>query len=1635
MNLDSTGQNTIAKTNSTEEHVVKRNGRREPISFDKITNRIKKLGGHFSGETKKLTVNYTSLAMKIIERLYDGIGTTEIDELTSQLCASLSTKHPDYAKLASRVLISNHHKNTSADFFKVVTDLYEYRDIHGVHHPIVSKELMDTVSSHKDTIQKAIVDERDYLIDYFGFKTLERAYLMKINGNIVERPQHMWMRVALGIHGEDLDKAIETYHLMSQKYFTHATPTLFHSGTPRPQLSSCYLIAMQEDSITGIYDTLADCAAISKWAGGIGLHIHNVRAAGSHIRGTNGTSNGIVPMLKVFNNTARYVDQCVHPETYIYTTEGPKQIQFCEAGKTEIFGQNGKKEVIGDVLEHSYEGKILNIHNMHSIEPLRVTEEHPLLVLRNQKKGVNYETIKKRLENGTIRPEWLEAKELSEDDFLVYSVPCITENNESDDTKHITKDDCYLYGVILGDGCINNKNTGSYISLHSENKRHILDFLKKYFEEHCIEYTIQNSGPHNVRFYWKKNVAFKFRYSDFYSQDSGGESYKRFNPKFLNLPVEKAKYILKGLIDTDGCKHNELTFDTTSRNLLESLRFLCMRMGILTSGYIRDRVGEKHVTKYGDTIENKKISYCLRIPKTQEIAKLVEIDGGEFQKFFRHENLLFSRIKEKMTMIEEYNGVLYDLQMKKEHNYMIHNGLIHNGGGKRHGSFAIYLEPWHSDIRDFLDMKKNHGDEEARARDLFYALWIPDLFMKRVKENGKWTLMCPDKCPGLSDAYGDDFVELYEKYEKEGRGNLTLDARDIWFKILDSQIETGTPYMLYKDACNKKSNQKNLGTIKSSNLCCVKGDTLLLTDKGHLKIETLRDQTVSVWNGKEFSEVTVRQTRDDEELVDVNLSDGSKLTCTKYHKFYIQEKYPISNSTRDIIHSKNVKLVEAKDLIPGMKLIKCEYPTIDSKKTLENAYTNGFFSGDGTYMNKHEETKKCEFKALDGEKFCKRHINHVVRDEINDEAIKEGENKTEDSVENKCQADSYAKRPHVSLYGEKIKLLEHLDYISTGKEKGNKLNVTLSMNLEEKFFVPMNYSLESKMEWFAGYCDADGCISKNGENQSLQISCIHKDFLLNIKLMLQTCGISSKVTLCMDEKNKNMPDGKGGEKTYNCKKLWRILISSNELQKMLSMGFNTNRLIVNKHEPQRSATHFVKIDSIEDNGERDKTYCFTEHQRHAGIFNGVITSQCEIVEYSNSKETAVCNLASIALSKFVKEDKTYDYEKLHEIVKIVTRNLNKVIDINFYPTEKTKRSNQLHRPVGMGVQGLADAFALMDLPFHSEEAKEVNRNIFETIYHAALEASNEISKNRSEMIRSKKLIEVQKLRYWHEYAHGDPDYPDNIARQIDPNELCEQLRQLKKRCPEIPEEIKRRGLNYLDCDLKLAGSYSSFIGSPASKGILQFDMWGVEPSKRYDWDALKENIKKYGLRNSLLVAPMPTASTSQILGNNECFEPFTSNIYVRRTLAGEFVMINKYLLEEMIEKGKWTEEVKNSIIANNGSVQHLDISQKMKDKYRTVWEIPMKFLIEMARDRGAYVCQSQSMNLWMQSPTYDRLTAMHFFSWSQGLKTGLYYLRSKAKAAPQQFTIDPKTLERKEEGPKNEKIDDAEEEECLMCGS
>ena len=1113
--------------------VLKRDGRKETVSFDKVLGRVRKA-------SKGLSVNPDALAQQVLAQIFDGVKTSELDELTAQLAASLTTLHPDYGTLAGRISVSNHHKNTTASFSEVMLRLSDQKMPQtGESTSFIHPGLLASIKEHGPEIDAKIHHDRDYLLDYFGFKTLERAYLLKDTSMVIqERPQHMWMRVALALWFNDLPRAFETYDYMSTKCFTHATPTLFNAGTPRQQLSSCFLLAMSDDSIQGIYKTLGDCAAISKFAGGIGLHLHNVRARGSLIKGTNGQSNGLVPMLRVFNNTARYVDQCFTPDTMIYTEAGVKTIEDVSI-TDKVLTSQGHYVRVNQPLRHTYSGPMLELRVKHSVTPIRVTPEHQVFALKGQKKMLNYDVIRNRIDKNLATVAFTDAKDLEVDDFVVFPIPTY-----ECDIPSISEDDCRFYGILLGDGHISKDVAG--VCLNSKTKQDTCDFVKTYLSNRGVTVnTYEDEETNTVRLKWStSSPGFKFTASQIYDENH----VKKMESCWLHLPLVKAKQIVKGLIETDGCiGTKEITLEVTSYHLIESLRYILLRLGALSSGYERNRVG--NVSSYKNITTNLP-SAVLRVPRIPEIMEMFPTaPAASWFNFMKHKGYLYTRIEEISE--SEYSGTVHDFEVEDPHDYTVaHLGITHNGGGKRNGSFAMYLEPWHADVEDFLKMRLNTGSEEERARDLFYALWIPDLFMERVEADGDWSLFCPNEAPGLADVWGDDFKALYERYEREGRARKVVKAQKLWFQVLDSQMETGTPYLLYKDAANRKSNQQNLGTIKSSNLCT------------------------------------------------------------------------------------------------------------------------------------------------------------------------------------------------------------------------------------------------------------------------------------------------------------------------------------------------------------------------------------------------------EIIEYSNKEETAVCNLASLALPSFV-SDGVFDYTKLREVTKVAIRNLNRVIDINFYPTPETERSNMRHRPVGLGVQGLADVFALLGLAWEQEEAAKANQLIFEHMYFAAVEASVEIA--------------------------------------------------------------------------KVEGPYSTFKGSPASKGLLQPDLWSVKPITEtdgsLDWAGLREAVKTHGLRNSLLIAPMPTASTSQILGFNECFEPFTSNLYTRRTLAGEFIVINRYLLADLMKAGLWSEDMKQQIVARNGSVQGIPgINEELQLRYKTSWEMKQKILIDMAAARGAFICQSQSLNLFVADPTYSKLTSMHFYAWKQGLKTGCYYLRTKAPVTAQKFTVDPRLM-------------------------
>ena len=887
--------------------VLKRNGQYEEVSFDKILNRIKSLsqGPEFKNP---LSIDETLIAQKVVQEIYDGVKTTELDELSSQISIAMYSKNPEFKILASRIVISNHHKNTKDTFSEKIEELYNYHS-KGQHKPLIAEYMYQLVMKHRTEIDSAIDYHKDYDFDFFGFKTLEKSYLYKTDGKIVERPQDMLMRVSLAIHRNNLKEALNNYDLMSKHYFTHATPTLYNAGSNREQFASCFLLTMKEDSISGIYDTLKDCALISKYAGGIGLSIHDIRAKDSHIAGTNGQSNGLVPMLRVFNDTARYVDQ---------------------------------------------------------------------------------------------------------------------------------------------------------------------------------------------------------------------------------------------------------------------------------------------------------------------------------------------------------------------------------GGGKRNGSFAMYLEPWHADVFEFIELKKNHGNELERARDLFYALWIPDLFMERVLSDGEWSLFCPHECPGLSDTWGEEFNKLYEKYVKEGRQRKTIMARELWQTILTSQLEVGTPYLLYKDTCNRKSNQNNLGTIKSSNL------------------------------------------------------------CTEIIEFTSPEETAV-----------------------------CNLASISLKKFV-----------------KYKETKDMKFLV-------------------------------------------YTKSDCV--------------YCELAKGLLNKRNI--------------NYETKDYRE----------------------LTSISGEYPLKVK--------------------------------------------------------------------------FPQIYQTDNN-----------HNIHIGGYT-------ELYEYLKPE---------------------YDFKSLQDITERITKNLNNIIDYNYYPTKETKTSNLRHRPIGIGVQGLANVFFEFGYAFDSQEAKDLNEDIFECIYYGSLKASMEISKERE--------VSMKRYQLWNKQVTGPPEKMSDFVSSDEIKILKDKLG------PILPEELERE--EYL-------GSYSSFIGSPIYHGKLQFDLWQTTITDiNHDWSSLREDIKQYGIRNSLLVAPMPTASTAQILGNYECFEPILSNIYTRRVLSGEYMVMNDYLVEDLISLGIWSSDLKDKIIANDGSVLNIpEIPDILKNRYKTVWEIKQKNILDMAVSRGKFICQSQSMNLFLESPNIKTMSNMHSYSWKNGLKTGIYYLRSRPSSKAIQFTLNPTECE------------------------
>ena len=1252
-------------------YVVKRSGNKESVQFDKITNRLVKL---LYGGLEK-TVDPVLITQKICSRIYSGITTTELDNLASQICMGLITDNPDFGILGGRIVVSNHQKNTDESFYSVILQLRNNKDVHGDLASLINDELFDIVSKHRDEIENMIDMNRDYLLDYFGFKTLERSYLLKVNVDggktkrIVERPQHLFMRVAIGIHGYDFENVKKTYDNMSLKMYTHATPTLFNASTNHPQLSSCFLIDI-EDSIEGIFKTYTDCGLISKWAGGIGVHISNIRSKGSYIRKTGGNSDGIMPLLRTFNSIARQFNQCFEPNTMIFTLDGPKEIQHITT-KDYVITRDGTYKKVMNVIKNEVDKDILSIRSKYSFSEVGVTPEHEICVLRGcVKTKMMFDKIQQNMSNGTLKTEFISAKCLDENDFLCYPIP------QTIVKYHDNSDNIRFYGIMLGDGHLSKKynktNIEGGVSLGIEHKQNTIIFVENFLKNNDIHYW-KTYNDNSIQIHWTHtNLSEKlnFDYDDLYDENHE----KIISNKFFHMSKTNTLDLIHGLIETDGSVHDEIYFSSTSKNIAEGMRFLLLKAGILCSGNIRDRIGEVSTYK---NITTRKISYVLRIPKDPVLCNVLKIEPSKKLGYFSFNNTIYSRINSIET--KNYKGLVYDLNIDENHNYLTNMGLVHNSG-KRLGSFAIYLEVHHADIFTFLDAKKNHGAEEERARDLFYALWICDLFMERVQENGDWFLMDPNESQNLNEVYGEEYNNLYNRYVNEGKYKKKIKARELWEAIISSQVETGTPYLCYKDHVNKKNNQKNIGIVKSSNLCA------------------------------EINEV--------------------------------------SNE-----HESSV----------------CNLGSICLPQILE-------------YPDFNDISKLLLWKSF--------------------------------------------------LTSEQIK-------ISSYYEEG-RLKIYTTSDCE--------------------YCKL-------------------------LKTLLDDCGLSYEE------------------------------IDKDEAE-MLRIKSNRSLSTVKPFEtvPQLFS---IKNDDIEHLGGYDDNW----------------------------------NVLSPKIN----------YKKLYQLAYELTYNLNKVIDKNFYPTERTRVSNMKNRPIGLGVQGLSDVFMRLKIPFTSDKAREINKDIFETLYYGSMESSIDTA--------------------------------------------------------------------------KIDGSYPTYEGSPLSEGQFQFNLWGVndeELSGRWDWSALREKLMIYGSRNSLNIALMPTASTASIFGNNESFEVITSNLYTRNVLSGVFTMVNKYLIKDLISLDLWNQDTKDRLIFDKGSVQNLRTLPKfLREVYKTAFEVDQKLIIKMSADRGIFVCQSQSLNLFFDKPTFKELTACHFHGWKNGLKTGSYYIRTKSALTGQNFGLDPN----KEKKLREEKIVEEEDEGCLNCGA
>lgn len=1470
--------------------VKKRDGSYEEMRYDKITRRI----SVFCNDLNLDYVDPTYVTLKVTQGIYDGISTNELDVLAAETAASMTPTHPDYAKLAGRLAVSNLHKKTPKKFSQAIKELFSFIEPKtGKESSLISEEVYKFVIENKDTLDNAIVLDRDLNFEYFGYKTLERSYLLKIGERVVERPQYMYMRVAVGICNGDIDMALRIYDDLSQHFYTHATPTLFNAGTRRPQMSSCFLIGNKGDDIDGLFDTIKDVAKISKWAGGIGLHVHDVRAKGAYIKGTGGLSDGLLPMMKTYNEVARWINQCFTPGTVVYTNTGVKKIEQIVEGDL-VLNKDGKYVEVGQVFEYDQNGDMVVIETKSTLTPLKVTNQHPLFGFRNTYSRIyrsNKEFLR-QLKLGIVEPTWIESGELKVGDFIGKPIP-----TEIIDDLTIDEDDCFIYGLILGDGYVSGYEVG--ISFNNETNINTIDHVKKYLSNKNINYWT-NVKNNYLQIIFSVTSLPWLNYELVYDTDGN----KRIHHTLQNLPHNKSIQIIKGLVLSDGgvYRKNEIHFYNTSDILIENLSYQILRFGVPTYGkWVNRKNSSEHLRENGNAKEYT-LSFDMRIPSFTELANVLGVLPITKKNWIVWENVLYTRIT-KIEKDDQYIGKVYDLKIKEEFDdpsYTISHSLVHNGG-KRKGSFAVYLEPWHSDVFDFIELRKNHGKEELRARDLFLAMWTPDLFMQRVESDGNWSLFSPDEAPGLSDVYDtpDDkaFTRLYEQYEQEGRARQVVKARKLMDAILTAQIETGTPYMLYKDAANYKSNQKNLGTIKSSNLC-ITGDQRVVTDMGYLTAKELHDidTELNLFNGDEIVKSSKMKLRGkNEDVYKIQLENGMEHKVTPYHGL------PVLNADNTISR------VECKDLKIGDKIaIQTNKGLFGKTNMVDEAYLLGLYQSDGTQTESSIlfDIWENDFDLIDEIELT---LGRLYK--------------------------KYDYKPRHKNKGGKF--VDSSTGFSTVRKK--RLATTLFKNIIkfEKGYVPKwiwTSNEETQWAYLKGLLQSDGTahVSKSKGNPiQISYSDVNYEFLKELQLIFNNLGLQSSIRLLRNGGKTLLPNGKGSNDYYETKDCYRLIIGNKNDALVLEKktGFLSRKNIYIEDRKYRNNTKkYYKVKSIQYVGKED-VYCPTVlNDEHIFISQGLKTFNCtEIIEYSSPEEQAVCNLASIALPKYI-VDGEFSHELLYDYTYQVVKNLNNVIDLNFYPTDETKRSNFRHRPVGLGIQGLADVFCMLKLPFESNDADRLQTDIFETIYFAALNSSKDIAKE--------------------------------------------------------------------------VGSYETIKGSPIEKGIFQHQLWGKvdeDLSGRWDWAALRKEVIKYGVRNSLLVAPMPTASTAQIMGNNEAFEPFTSNLYTRRTLGGEFIVINKHLVKDLVDLGLWDEDLKKKLIMENGSVLNIpEIPTELKEVYRTVWEMSQKRILQMASNRSVFIDQSQSLNLFIDNATKAKLLAAHLYGWKLGLKTGMYYLRTRS---------------------------------------